>query len=176
MSEIKLENIYEKLDEMKSLEYINNKAIIVFKKYPVWHITMPRPIFLEIENKFYENTLSKIEALEVPKKNAKCNRIKATDIDIEKLKELYKDLYKNHEMAEYFKCGIGLIQNLVSELIKNGELERRRFLNKSALFVIENYGKLTQKEMAKTLNLKVGTVYELVWRLKKQGVIKVEEQ
>lgn len=174
MKEIKLENIYEKLDEMKSLEYINNKAIIVFKKYPVWHITMPRPIFLEIENRFYEKALSKIGTLEIPKK--KILRIKATDIDIEKLKELYKDLYKNHEMAEYFKCGIGLIQNLVSELIKNGELERRRFLNKSALFVIENYGKLTQKEMAKTLNLKVGTIYELVWRLKKQGVIKAEEQ
>ncbi|MGL6113536.1 MAG: MarR family transcriptional regulator [Cetobacterium sp.] len=175
MNTIKLENIYEKLDEMKSLEYVNNRAIIVFKKYPVWHIKMPRPVFLEIENKFYENALSKIETLEVPKEY-KCTRTKAIDIDTEKLKELYRAFYKNHEMAEYFNCGIGLIQNLVSELIKNGELERRKFFNQKALFVIENYGKLTQVEMADILGLKVGTVYELVWRLKKQGVIKVEEQ
>ena len=144
MNKIKLNDIYEKLNEITSLEYVNDKAIINLKNNPGWHVKMPRHIFSEIENKYYE--------------------------------QKYVNLKRYHEIAEYFDCSIEVIKRTLKELFENGKLEKRKFYSKQTLFVIENYGKLSNRDIAKKLNTKISTIQEISWRLRKQGIIKVEEQ
>lgn len=177
MNKIKLNDIYEKLNEITSLEYVNDKAIINLKNNPGWHVKMPRHIFSEIENKYYEQKMSKIIPSEFSyTENIRANKIKIVDIDIEKLKEMYVNLKRYHEIAEYFDCSIEVIKRTLKELFENGKLEKRKFYSKQTLFVIENYGKLSNRDIAKKLNTKISTIQEISWRLRKQGIIKVEEQ
>lgn len=169
-----LQDLENKVHEFAGLIYHNDKAIVLYKNEVSAHIKMNRMSFVKLENA-YNNYIYNL--LDERKSDIKASpRVSKTYL---KHRDRIIQLYPEHTVtgtAKILGISYANAQNIISRMIKNGELEARKWrptpLQK---FVLENYKLKKPGQMAKEFGTNTQVIGNTFRFLKSKGLVGKDE-